>query len=86
MITIKYSNYFTGIPFGPIVQSTRKIYEKKLQNVISGQNSQNITENLSNGTNGTDFGTPMREMTPLNDIQNIAILQNGNREVEYIVY
>ncbi|KAI3412010.1 hypothetical protein GPALN_002062 [Globodera pallida] len=67
-----------GITAGPIVVSTRKVYEKKLQSVLSGDGTS--SENLENGTmngggsgtmngggSGTmnGGGTPLRETTPL---------------------
>ncbi|KAL3080307.1 hypothetical protein niasHS_012412 [Heterodera schachtii] len=47
-----------GVEVGPIVPSTRKIYEKKLQNLLTGTGNIDNGENLLNGTmNGVE--TPM---------------------------
>lgn len=63
-----------GIPYGPIMSSTRKVYEKKLQNFLAGDslimngNSENGgNEELlnKNGNKSVDkVRTPSRENTP----------------------
>ena len=78
-----------GIPYGPIMASTRKVYERKLQNALEGNPIENGNGSLLNGSASENGGsmngnrgsvaarTPSRESTPLIE-QRAQTVVNGN--------
>lgn len=71
---------YLGISYGPIIPSTRKVYEKKLQNMLEGGGNNSMLDSATENGNGfimngngntTTNGTgrsPSRETSPSVDV------------------